>query len=538
VLQLAYNLLTLSRPSGIVSIFLLLIAAALPLCAQGEQSGQFQASHLLLIMPFENLSGTPGLDWIGEAFPEVLSTRLNAGALFVISRDDRLSAFDRLGIPASAKPSRATVYQVAQALDADYVLMGDCRLEGANLVVRARLMDMGRLRLLPELAEKGPLDGLINLQTALAWDVLSALQLAGGLSKEQFMAQFPTTRVDVLESYVRGVIAGNDLEKIKRFKQAVALDPNNSPAILQLGKAYYGARDYASALAWLGKVARNDRGYNEAQFYLGLSAFYSDQLDKADLAFRTLVQRLPLTEIYNNLGVVAARRGQPRALAYFQRTVQTDPSDPNYRFNLGVALYRSGDSQGAARELRAVLSLHNDAEAKGLLDAISSGAQPPARLPLERIKRNYDESSFRQLALEIGNAEEARLQKMDAPHHAAFHVQRGEELLGQGVTSEAEKQFREAVILDPINAGAHAGLAQVLEENQDPAGARNEARAALRLKPLPEAYLVLARLDLAESNAAGAEQNLDQALALDPANAAAASLKHELAAGKQKPPQP
>jgi TolB-like protein len=302
VLQLAYNLLTLSRPSGIVSIFLLLIAAALPLCAQGEQSGQFQASHLLLIIPFENLSGTPGLDWIGEAFPEVLSTRLNAGALFVISRDDRLSAFDRLGIPASAKPSRATVYQVAQALDADYVLMGDCRLEGANLVVRARLMDMGRLRLLPELAEKGPLDGLINLQTALAWDVLSALQLAGGLSKEQFMAQFPTTRVDVLESYVRGVIAGNDLEKIKRFKQAVALDPNNSPAILQLGKAYYGTRDYASALAWLGKVARNDRGYNEAQFYLGLSAFYSDQLDKADLAFRTLVQRLPLTEIYNNLG--------------------------------------------------------------------------------------------------------------------------------------------------------------------------------------------------------------------------------------------
>ncbi|HEX7285158.1 MAG TPA: tetratricopeptide repeat protein [Candidatus Angelobacter sp.] len=538
VLQLAYNLLTLSRPAGIVSIFLLFVAAALPLCAQDEQVSQFQASHLLLIMPFENLSGTPGLDWVGEAFPEVLGTRLNAGALFVISRDDRLSAFDRLGIPASAKPSRATVYQVAQALDADYVLMGDFRLDGVNLLVRARLMDMAHLRLLPELAETGSPESLISLQAALAWDVLSTLKLAGSTTKEQFIAQSPAMRVDALENYVRGVTAGNDQEKIKRFKQAVALDPNNSPAILQLGKACYAARDYASALAWLGKVARNSPNYNEAQFYLGLSAFYSDQLEKADLAFRTLSRRLPLTEIHNNLGVVAARRGQPRALAYFQRTVQTDPSDPDYRFNLGVALYRSGDSQGAARELRAALALHSDAEAKGLLDSISAGAPPPARLPLERIKRNYDESSFRQLALEIGNAEEVRLQKMDPPHHAAFHVQRGEELLGQGVTSEAEKQFREAIVLDPTNAGAHAGLARVLEENQDAAGARNEARAALRLKPLPEAYLVLARLDLAESNAASAEQNLDQALALDPANAAAASLKHELAAGKQKPQQP
>jgi Tfp pilus assembly protein PilF/TolB-like protein len=538
LLQLAYNLLTLSRSSGIVSVFLLLIAATLPLCAQGEQAGQFQTSHMLLIMPFENLSGTPGLDWIGEAFPEVLNTRLNSNAMFVISRDDRMGAFDRLGIPASAKPSRATVYQVAQALDADYVLMGDFRLDGDKVLVRARLMDMGRLRLLPELAETGPLDGLITLQTALAWDVLNALKLAGSTGKEQFIAQFPATHVGALESYVRGVIAANDQEKIKRFKQAVASDPGNSPAILQLGKAYYAARDYASALMWLGKIARNDRGYNEAQFYLGLSAFYSDQLEKADLAFRTLAQRLPLTEIYNNLGVVAARRGQPRALAYFQRTVQTDPSDPDYRFNLGVALYRAGDGQGAARELRAALSLHSDAEAKSLLDSISAGGQPPARLPLERIKRNYDESSFRQLALEIGNAEEARLQKMDAGRHAAFHVQRGEELLGQGVTSEAEKQFREAIILDPTNAGAHAGLARVLEENQDQAGARNEARAALRLKPSPEAYLVLARLDLAESNAAGAEQNLDQALALDPANPAAASLKHELTAGKQKQPQP
>ena len=70
-----------------------------------------------------------------------------------MTREDRLSAFDRLGIPASAKPSRATIYQVAQQLDADYVLMGDYRVENGALTVHARLIDMARLRLSAELAK-------------------------------------------------------------------------------------------------------------------------------------------------------------------------------------------------------------------------------------------------------------------------------------------------------------------------------------------------------------------------------------------------
>ncbi|HET7871590.1 MAG TPA: tetratricopeptide repeat protein [Terriglobales bacterium] len=511
-------------------------AATLPRSAPAQESDRFQASQMVLIMPFENVSGKPDLDWLGEAFPEILGARLSSGPLFIVSRQDRLMAFDRLGIPASAKPSRATIYQVAQALDADYVLMGDFSYDGTALVAHARLLDMGRLRLLPDVTESGPLDGLINLQTALAWDVLHALK-PGSASKEQFVAQFPAMRVDALENYVRGVIAGSDQEKIKRFKQAVTLEPGNSAALLQLGKAYYATRDYASAATWLEKVGRKDPAYNEAQFYLGLSAFYAGQMEKAEQAFAGLAQRLPLTEIHNNLGVVAARRGQPRALGDFQRTVRTDPNDPDYRFNLGLALYRAGDNQGAARELRAALALHNDGEAKSLLDAINSGAKP-ARVPLERIKRNYDESGFRQLALEIENAEEARLQKADPARHAAFHVQRGEELLEQGVSSEAEKQFREAIVLDPTNAGAHTGLARVLEANQDANGARIEARTALRLQASADAYLVLARLDLKENKLADSEENVDHALALDPANAVAASLKRDLSAAMQKAAQP
>ena len=492
---------------------------------------------MLLIMPFENSSTVPGIDWISEAFPEVLGLRLDSGSLFVISRNDRLAAFDRLGIPASAKPSRATVYQVAQELDADYVVMGNYSFDGQTFTARARIMDANRLRLGPELMESGPLNSLIKIQTALAWDVLNDLKIPGTAAKSDFVAQFGAMRLDALESYVRGVLAGSPQEKIKRFQEAVRLEPTHTLAMLQLGKTYYSIRNYEQTINWLSKIPNNDPNSNEAHFYLGLAAFYNNQMDKADAAFRELATRLPLTEIFNNLGVVAARRGDKRARSYFEKSVQTDPNDPDYHFNLAVELYREGDAQGASRELRSTLSLHIDPEAKSFLDAIASGATSLPRLPLERIKRNYDESSFRQLALELENAEEARLGQVDPVKHAAFHVQRGQEFLKDGLISQAEKQFREAVVLDPTNAGAHAGLAEVLESNQDPNGARNEARASLRLKASPEAYLVLARLDLAQNNTTDAERNVEQALALDPANAAAIEFKRDLTARSAAKPK-
>jgi Tfp pilus assembly protein PilF/TolB-like protein len=513
-----------------VRVLLGLATLAAFLGSMGQQVEPPRPQEMLLIMPFENASTTPGLDWIGEAFPEVMGRRLNSPPLFIVSRNDRLLAFDRLGLPASARPSRASIYQVAQELDADYVVMGDYRYDGSVFTARAHVMELARLQLSPELSESGPLANLINLQTALAWDVLNQLKLTNGISKEKFVAQFPPVRADALENYIRGALAASNKEKVKHFQEALRIEPGNTLVMLQLGKTYYDDRDYPSALSWLSRIPATDANANEAQFYLGLAAFYGNQMDKAVTAFRALSVRLPLTEVYNNLGVVSARIGDRRARGYFEKSVQTDPNDPDYHFNLAVELQREGQSQDAARELRAALALRPEAEAKTFLDSINAGA-PVSKLPLQRIKRNYDESSFRQLALEIDNTNEARLRKMDLASHVAYHVQRGRELLDQGLPAEAEKQFREAVALDPNQPGAHAGLARVMEANQDKTGARKEAQTSLRMSPSAEAYLVLARLDLAENSSAAAAQNVDRALALDPANAAAVALKHDIAAG-------
>lgn len=206
-------------------------------------------------------------------------------------------------------------------------------------------------------------------------------------------------------------------------------------------------------------------------------------------------------------------------------------------------MFRGGDVAGASRELRECLALRpDDNDAKGLLAAMAARATapagvnpasvtspaPPAKLPPERIKRNYDEAGFRELAIEMQNASESRLGKLDPRSHAAYHVQRGRDLLAQGFPANAEKELREAVSLDAGNALAHALLAEALDLNHDPAGARSESDAALQLAPSAEAYVVLATVNLRENNKQGASDLAERALKLDPGNAEALALKQKL----------
>ncbi len=512
----------------LLKITTLLLFAATAAVAQERPPASAQT---IVVLPFENASKAPGLEWISESFPEVLGERLASAALYVVSREDRAYAFDRAGIPVNAHLSRATLFRIAEQMDVDYVVLGQYNFDGQTFTAIAELLNMKGLRLSPELRESGPLVKLIEVQTALSWDLLRQLRPDLLPPREQFLAAAPALRLDAFENYIRGVVATSRPLRLKHFREALRLNPDYPMAMLQLGRTYFDGRDYEQAAFWFAKVPRDDAVGREASFYLGMSAYYLGDFARAEEAFSFLASRLPLTEIYNNLGVVADRRGKRAALDYFQRAVKADPSDPDYRFNLGVALYKSGDPAAAARQLREALTLRPaDTEAKALLDNIA--ANGPARnanlkVPLERIKRNYDESSFQQLALEIQNAMEARLAKTDPRTHAALLVDRGRELLNQGFKAEAEKEFREAAQLDPANAGAHAGLARLLEDN-DLAGARAEAENSLRLQPSVEALLVLARLDLKANQPQTAQQNVQRALALEPANAAALALQRDI----------
>jgi tetratricopeptide (TPR) repeat protein len=493
----------------------------------------------IIIMPFENGSGAPGLQWISEAFPEILSQRLSSPSIYALTREDRLRAYDRAGIPAQVQPTHATIYRLVEQMDADYVILGRYTFDGRNFSASAQLLDMHRLKLLSESQETGPLPELINIQTALAWDLLRFLQPNFSLEKQAFTSSAPPIRLDALEHYVRGITATTAAEKIQQFREAVRFNPNYNEALLHLGRAYFDDRQYDQAVATFAQVSATDPLAREANFYLGLAAYYLGDFSRSQSAFNFVATRLPLPEVYNNLGVVIGRLGdQKQSAKYLQKAVQADSSDADYNFNLAVALAQDGERQDAIHFFNEYLKLRpEDTEIHMLLSGFSDSSKIP-RFPLERLKSNYDENSFRQLFLGIEAAQEERLSKTDPVTHAQFHVSHGQELLSQGFAAEAQREFREAISLNPANPEAHAGLARTLEVENDLNGARAEAEAALRLKVFVDPLLLLARLDLRDNRADAAAQSVDRALQLDPANSSALTLKRAVAAKLAEKAQP
>jgi len=379
----------------------------------------------LMVMPFENRSKVAGADWLSEACSEVLLQRMAAPSVYVIGRDERVFAFDHAGVPVAVRPTRATTFRVAEQMGADYIVLGSYAVSGSDFQTSAQLLEVKGLRLHPEVQSSGSLADFVQLQTALAWQLLRQMPNPPQVTEDQFVKSAPMIRLDAFENYVRGVVSTSRPQKIRYLKEALRLNPGYAAAAFELGSAYYDGHEYEQAAAWLAKVPKEDPSSGEATFLLGMSEYNRGNLDRAYTAFNALVTRLPLTEVYNNLGVVDARRGRrAAALEYFSKAVTADPSDADYRFNLGLTLFKSGDNAGASRQLREELQLRpSDAEAKALLDvmmrgttvstiAASAGAGASApRIPLERIKRNYDEASYRQVEMQIKNMSQQGIPK-------------------------------------------------------------------------------------------------------------------------------
>ncbi len=520
---------------------------------------------LLLVLPFDNRTGQASLDWIGEAAPEVFNQRLLSAGYTLIGRNDRQYALEHLGLPKAFQPTRATAIRLAQTLDADYVVIGSYSEQGDSFRASAQILDVNALRLGTPIVEQASLNHLLNVLNSLAWRVTRTLDPKYSVAENTFVATGAQLRLDGFENYIRGLLATDPADRIRRLKQAVEQNPGYSPGWLALGQAYFDDQQFEPAANAFGHLPKTDPNALRAEFYRGLAFFYTGVYAKAEDAFAFVATELPLPEVVNDEGVAASRRGRDGS-ALFQRAIAADPHDPDYEFNLAVSLERKGDRRGALTAANAALRLRpQDSEAQALLATLRT--QPPsvvpaavttnvspaspgasvaatatpaeaqtANLPLERIKRGFNDASFRQAASEIEQVEQMRLATLPPAERAKALAKEGQRYFDQGLLLEAERQFHSALAADSGNAAAHAGLAQIRERDGDAEAARREADASVRLQPNAPAYLVLARLDVAANQYAAAFTEADRALALDPSNASGKNIKQMLISRGQGTP--
>ena len=372
------------------------------------------------VLPFANASSntSSNVDWIGESIAENLRATFSARGILTLERDRITEAYRRLQLRERVELTEGSILKLGEVLDAEHVVHGAFfytpapAIAGApgtaskgSLKIQARVSDRRRLRQSAVFEESGAVEDLATLEAHLAWRALNVVAPAQAPAESELRSLRMPVPLDALENYIRGLLAAAPEQKEKYFAQAARQAPDFSAPAFELGKIHFERKDYREAAQWLDKVGAAENHYREASFLLGIARYQAGDFEAAQKAFQMISAKVPISAVWNNLGAAESRQNLPQSIDTFRKALDQDPSDPDYRFNLGYALFKKGDFAAAADRFREVLDRDPGDQISTLLlgrclkkQGLRAATPSDARLQaLERLKYTYEERVYFQL---------------------------------------------------------------------------------------------------------------------------------------------
>ena len=502
----------------------------------------------ILVVPFESATRDGRTYWLGEAVALLLADDVNARGLGAITRPARERAYEQIHLPPNAVRSRATVIKVGELVGAAQVIIGNVRVDGDELTIRARVIriDVGRAD--ADVTERGTLGDLFTLVQKVARRVVP-----GGADP----SPPPAPSLHAFEQYVKGLLAEHPSSQVEFLEAALKLDPAYDRARLALWDAKTTQGDHAAALAAARAVSPSARQARRARFLSTVSLISLKQHDEAFTLLKELENGTQDPAILNNLGVIQLRRSAPaetgKPVYFLTKAAESAPDDPDILFNLGYAYALDRDPQGAIYWLREALRrdptdgdahfiLASALDASGntveagrerelAIQLSSAYADPAGRkdpLPRGLARIAQDLESSRASGVDQAIASTAQRDQRDL---AQFHLERGRRLFDVEQDREATTEVRRAIFLSPYEADAHLLLGRIHLR----AGRPSDAIAALKIsiwsRDTAAARVALADAYLRMKDLPSARTHAQKALALDPASAAAKTLLERIEKG-------
>ena len=384
----------------LMAAFALLLFAVPALTARAQS-----ASDVVMVLPFENTSNRPEYNWVGESFADSIAELLNKPGLLVVSSDERELAYQRLRLPETVIPSRATAIKLAREAKASMIVIGtysvtpvdaaaasgetkpekDKVATEAYVQLTARVIKVNEGRTLGEMFDGnwatrqfdfgGPLTTLQNIQGRLAYQILYQRDKALPFSQNQLVQEATKVPQRAFEAYVKGVqLDERDEKRVNYLKNALRFyaDANGgaiyTQAAFELGRYYMLDGKWKDATEYFTMLQKKDAHYAEAAFYAGLGYAKLGDFGRALAALVPLSSDVPLIGIYNNAGAVAVQASREekkdderaRLLAqgasFLARAAESSPDDPLVHFNYALALFLSGKFAESADQLKPVIT--------------------------------------------------------------------------------------------------------------------------------------------------------------------------------------
>ena len=422
-------------------IFYIMAVSALAAAAVFTQSTK--ANETVMVLPFENTSGKPEFNWVGESFADSLTDLLKVPTLNVVTNDQRKVIQSRLRIPLTTLPSLATSLKLARDSNAALLVAGRYNIaaggadSAATISVTAKIIRVNEGRFMSEVIDGRQVtrdinvnDALSNLQTVqgqIAYQILYQRDKALPYSQNQLIELANKVPARAFEAYIKGLLTvapearENYLKNAARLYTEAAPDGTYTDAEIELGHLFLGQRKYNEAVDSFERVinanqrckerakAENkpanclDDAFAEASFYTGLIHWQQGRYEQALATLRPLTDDLKLTSVYNAMGAIAvqasrAEKKNPAKAAalltegtdLLKKAAESAPEDLNVRFNYATALFLGGNFVDAADQLRNEIAANpRDGEAYYLLAKSLSSLKDPAAADMDNQARRF-----------------------------------------------------------------------------------------------------------------------------------------------------
>ena len=553
-----------------------------------------QGRDVVVVLPFENTTAQGEYNWIGGSFADALSDLLGVPGIVSLSGDEREIAYQRLRLPLTTLPSRATTIKIAREARATLVVVGKytvipakregdvAAVEGTAQVIR---VNEGRFT-------GAPLDGrwavhlydfggaLSNLQTIqgrLAYQVLYQRDKALAYSLNQFVERATKVPPRAFEAYIKGVATNDSTRRSAYLQNAMReFERENAGAVytqaaFELGGVYFRDGDFARAAEAFSKVPKRDRNYAEAAFYAALSYWRRNDLSNALGTLTTLAADAPLTSVYNNTGAISVQAARAeknteerqrlltQASSFLSRAVESAPEDTRAHFNYALALFAAGKVADAVEQVRPVIAaVPQDGEAlfifaKGLerlgRTEAATAADNEARkylsvyarlqtewqrtgiLPEVPVRLYGEFNRFVLLAFERNKQDEAT-QAAEGAREDGDLLQKGRELYRAGRDDEAIPELRRALTVEPMNAEAYLLIGRINQRRGDADAAISALKTAIFWDArMLDAHVLLGRIFFERGDRAQAIAYARNAIQIDPNNQEALALQRQVETG-------
>jgi tetratricopeptide (TPR) repeat protein len=390
----------------VLPIFLTVAALACPpsLTSSGASAQTTSGLDIVLVFPFENVSNHPEYNWLGESFADSLSTLLNKPGLIVVTSEERAVAYQRLRLPLTVLPSRATAIKIGRELRASMIVIGNYNVtlpasSGdktkvatekplASIAGEARVIRVNEGRTAGDLFEGGwapraydfggDVTTLQSMQGQLAYQILFQRDKALSFSRRQLEEEAKTAPPLAFEALTKALLLGErDPTRAVYLKNALRLYAKDKggavypQAAFQLGRFYLNQSQWKEAAEYLIMVQKREPHYGEAQFYAGLSYWKLGDVQHALSALVPLADEkvMPLVGVYNNAGAVSveAARNEKKpeertrlllqGITLLSRAVDSSPDDAMVLFNYAYALFLAEKYAEAAEKLQKVIAV-------------------------------------------------------------------------------------------------------------------------------------------------------------------------------------